>query len=288
MKYLKSFNESLDKNIIQDLEDICQELKDEGFTINIDNNSAQQFITIYKKIKYGYKWFTYKDIEDVFLRIQDYIKQQGYYAEIKLNNDKSYKTWCSKVKTEDEKTYCDFIWIIIQHGIKLSNTPITEHQSTEISDEEILKDVSEICYDLTDEDQFKVRGFSFGANPVFNDLKFRSSVALIDPNDHQPKRKKSLFIHIQKKLNNHRQSRFYYSEIEEVVERLKDYMSSLGFKFTTEFSVGSHNVTWLDGKPDNLKAKYNDNTGWTAEKYIISGFRIRFTKLISQEGGYIK
>lgn len=75
MKHLKQFNESKKDNIIQNIEDILQELKDDDFSINFDYNQDQERITI-NIIKYDILTNNeiYLNVREYLLSLIDYIK----------------------------------------------------------------------------------------------------------------------------------------------------------------------------------------------------------------------
>ena len=69
MKHLKRYNEVVDNNIIDTLKEICYELTDNGFEVVIDNDK----LTIKKRSSNRMISFSYSEIEDVLLRIEDYL-----------------------------------------------------------------------------------------------------------------------------------------------------------------------------------------------------------------------
>lgn len=83
MKHLKHIFESTHKEIKQDLEDICLELSDQGYSVNINTEIEQQFagrsrnfIVIIEKHPFI---INYKDIKDCVKRMEYYMKLNGYY-----------------------------------------------------------------------------------------------------------------------------------------------------------------------------------------------------------------
>lgn len=264
MKYLKSFNESLEPNIKQDLEDICQELKDEGFTIKIDVGKtttyppfAEYLITLYKISESGsdrtgrYKWFTYKFIEDVFLRMQDYTDQQGYDAKIKLhpvNWTPFGGQWGSKVKIEEEQESCDFIWIKIdkksdmkphnENIIPFPNDEIIQKLTTDnrISDE-IQQEIIEICYELNDIGltcEFITR-ISQGKTVIYlNDSELRQLKHSFFKATGEINMSSHLAIYVdydedfQDDIGNDKGS-FDTKDVEETLLRIQDYLKGIGY-----------------------------------------------------------
>lgn len=84
MKYLKYFNESaLSEDVMQDLNDICLELTDVGFKVDIYNEDDHKDVIIFKP---NHGLFKYKEVKDVVERIKDYIKDQNYSIEIEKVN----------------------------------------------------------------------------------------------------------------------------------------------------------------------------------------------------------
>ncbi len=95
MKYLKYFENinllripDWNNNVISDLKDICLELSDKGFTIDISHGSISSYVTIYKPNKYittvngnnlpsshngNYKEFDTNEISETLERIEEYL-----------------------------------------------------------------------------------------------------------------------------------------------------------------------------------------------------------------------
>lgn len=73
-------NESLPKDIEQDLKDICLELRDIGFNTYIYYHNNQHILQItYKKPNTeGDFRFEYKEVEEVVERIKDYMSSKEY------------------------------------------------------------------------------------------------------------------------------------------------------------------------------------------------------------------
>jgi len=87
MKHLKIFElyESSDnQEHIQFINDICLDISDLGFTVIIDevknrfSNDSIRVSISGEKLMYQYKPFTYDDISDVFERIIEYMKGEGF------------------------------------------------------------------------------------------------------------------------------------------------------------------------------------------------------------------
>src|ERR1035437_509314 len=83
MKHLKRFNERGTSEMLEDIRDICQELKDDGFYINIfqlDNYiliKLDNYILISKRLFTNHGSylgnFDYKDVSEVIERLKDYL-----------------------------------------------------------------------------------------------------------------------------------------------------------------------------------------------------------------------
>ncbi len=91
MKHLKKYNESVSEISLQDVEDICQELKDEGFQIyNIIthqsyNNKKLYIIEISRK-----GGFKYDDVKETLLRLKDYLGSSWIFGLLKRRWDIKY------------------------------------------------------------------------------------------------------------------------------------------------------------------------------------------------------
>lgn len=99
MKHLKKFNESLlpDKDIMQDIKDICLELEDEGIKILTNYGEATNTIDgqrvsrrlIYLSLIARERIFTSKEEKKFFIksketveRLKDYMSQKGYKVKV--------------------------------------------------------------------------------------------------------------------------------------------------------------------------------------------------------------
>lgn len=88
MKYLKPFNESIDNvyNILQNIEDILQDLKDDEFKIDAFGNKKDNSIIIriskdfsnYSK-DYTHINFLYEKSKDYIYRLIDYMNNEQYH-----------------------------------------------------------------------------------------------------------------------------------------------------------------------------------------------------------------
>ena len=95
MKYLIKYKLYENQNIteiIQDIDDICLELKDEGFTIIRHSSSfkgfldkeRESYLEIIKMIDEIEQPFEYEEVEDVVERLKDFMSQNGFKTEVNL------------------------------------------------------------------------------------------------------------------------------------------------------------------------------------------------------------
>ena len=75
MKYLRKFNESVDINVIKDIEDICLELNDVGEIYAKVNKLKNGSTYVYFDLKdhLDYDGFSFEDISEYVLRIKDFL-----------------------------------------------------------------------------------------------------------------------------------------------------------------------------------------------------------------------
>lgn len=107
MKHLKPYNETyITPNMKSEIEDICLELNDDGFTTTLVNHKSVSFNSSGNKIfkkdvscldigKRGYRInpFYYKEIEDVIERIKDYANSEGYQTDIHVRSYSDSSSW---------------------------------------------------------------------------------------------------------------------------------------------------------------------------------------------------
>ena len=95
MKYLKRFesNEFSISEIVDTIKDICLELKDDGFEIDVKSPGETRVKTIIIEIKH--KSFTFDKISEVYDRIKDYASQYEfkYYFKVKFLEKKYYTSY---------------------------------------------------------------------------------------------------------------------------------------------------------------------------------------------------
>ena len=79
MKYLKTYESVKNHEILQNIEDICLELNDNGFSYHINNNYGSFVdIEIRKGTDYDPNGFKWSEIEDVVERLKSYLIPMGY------------------------------------------------------------------------------------------------------------------------------------------------------------------------------------------------------------------
>lgn len=83
MKYLRKYNEALNSNIVQNIEDILQDLKDDEFYTKVIKNDNGINISIAKKepneeVRYLLIDQIYFEIKDYILQLIDYLKSESY------------------------------------------------------------------------------------------------------------------------------------------------------------------------------------------------------------------
>ena len=79
MKYIKSYKifEQSSAEISQTIEDICQDLKDDGFSIEVERGTFDDIYRILVFIR-NERSFTYEEISNVVDRITTYLKELDY------------------------------------------------------------------------------------------------------------------------------------------------------------------------------------------------------------------
>lgn len=99
MKHLNLFEDLFDKlnkekqvEIIETIQDICQDLTDDGFSYSIVSSEDSTFhlffwISIHKSNSLGHiLWFNVKDIQHVVDRLEGYLKSEGIYHETRYHD----------------------------------------------------------------------------------------------------------------------------------------------------------------------------------------------------------
>ena len=112
MKYIKKYKifESNNNDILEDLNDICLELKDSGFDISI-TQSSDQFESYFKieiALLMGKNriFFDFNDdIQDIIIRINQYMRELGYKTSYKANRD------IFIIRPDEKLRYTNGLWI---------------------------------------------------------------------------------------------------------------------------------------------------------------------------------
>lgn len=101
IKYKLYENQNLNE-IIQDIDDICLELKDKGFEIMKHSNGSKGFLqekwveydlSIFKYKEDEFEPFEYEEVEEVVERLKDYMSQNGFQTDVthRKNGSSYYK-----------------------------------------------------------------------------------------------------------------------------------------------------------------------------------------------------
>ena len=100
MKHIKTFNEivvikSVSDDMIEDIKDICQELKDDGFYVNVYQLDQCVLITKRKLLNNGSSYhlveFNYNDVSEVIERLKDYIGNRFLKTQAQMYMDHWYE-----------------------------------------------------------------------------------------------------------------------------------------------------------------------------------------------------
>lgn len=267
MKYLKRFEDlNTHDNIISDLKDICLELSDNGFTIDIVHGSISSYVTIYKPNKYNsnYKEFDTNEISETLDRIEEYLGDK--WVDTSLSKSGSGYHYSHEVNTKV---------IIAEVEFKLANKnpyfnikPFSESKGMK----DTIEDIKDICLELQDNGFFiEVNGLSgyqenehwqqilIGKNKDMDD--YLSSDSYDD-----------LFDNVYYK----------YEEVRDVVERLKQYLGDKliainicsydGSLTDDDFDTDNDKLVWnkLNNKVDAVIPNY-----WYL--YNVYAVKIEFT-----------
>ncbi len=122
MKHLRKYNESKEEISLQDVKDICQELEDEGFQVDLKEcgilkyYGCECFYIRIRKNTRTIKYFEYKDVKEVLLRLRDYIG----HAMTSIHFCMSEFRIVTDCKIDDD-SICG-----IYRGVTFSNPPMTE------------------------------------------------------------------------------------------------------------------------------------------------------------------
>ncbi len=267
MKYLKRFNETLFdqwSDILENIKDICLDLSDNGFSVSYriinnclnpnvsDGNHLNLIITIGKVNRYktsspkSTKEFKYNDIKEVVERLRYYLSHlSGYKSSANLDANPKIKSIL-----DDRLYHVMNVNIDIEKYriYNMSMRKVVEQSNPFLKISELNNNLEDICLELED------IGFS---------------VYIQTDN----------YVSITKGFN----GRFKYKEVEEVVNRLKEY---LGDRYTEEHILiysRSGYGNWIDVTEDEIKrleledaeANRHSNTGKLMERGI-GGVKINF------------
>jgi len=240
MKNIKSYKlfESENSNIISDIEDICLDLSDNGFIINTgyqvgENGSKNSYLFIYK----AKGRFKFDDVSETLKRVKEYLGDM-WISEKFISRDDLH----GFIKKIDVDTNIDIVEVIFQ----LPNTNWNIKQFNEMGyfnwskhlnkkpelPDEVIQTIRDICLELND------MGFRVFTNQLgFNKLGKREGIY---PN-----------ITIFRNGNG-----FMFSEIEEVVNRLTDYMDKLGYKLELKKTWVDNHGKYKQGKLFEVNIKF--------------------------------
>jgi hypothetical protein len=106
--------ESMNNDIENDISDICFDIKDLGYTVNIqineykDNPGILELVVDIFNFKIYPDFFTFnEDVKNVVLRIYQYMRELGWYSNLSINSGirdikkKFYIRPDEKMRTED-------------------------------------------------------------------------------------------------------------------------------------------------------------------------------------------
>ena len=193
IKNYKSFKnnfliESSTDDVIKDIKEICYDLTDYNkFEISIDKTFEGDYdyaLSIYSTIDS----FLLEEVEEVLLRVKNYLGIGRYIgcSAIKVNN--YFGIGLKNVSDTDKLRLINIKFSIYNWHSKY------ESSITQFPDDDTKKDIFEICYDLTDFGIFEIDIYPF--------MDTKNFIIVIN-------RKKDLFL---------------LEQVEEVIERLKNYL----------------------------------------------------------------
>ena len=235
MKYLKRFNESHTDDIIENVKDILLPINDMGYDISVNhyiiNGDTNQLII--RVVTYVDKPLLITDeVKEEFIRMKDYLHSEGYdsiKAKFYLEN-----------RSQDEKDIDDFINIhtreVPPSHISYVKEPIVNllftakkkllkrfNESKQL-DQSVIDECKDILLELED------KGIKTNIHSYINDQQYNRIINL-----------KNNWI----QFYFSRKEEFDYSDIEDVVERLKSYLSeyNLHIKWQNQAERGENKPT---------------------------------------------
>lgn len=214
------FFEIFDIEVIRNIEDICQELKDESWYLSLYSWGENDFsIYLSSNLKNINRKFILSEITEYVYRLIEYAKSEklnceleiletfpGKWEDVPLELDENREIHSLKIKfIKPQKP------IGLKHIFEMDN--IKKYLSKFIGDQksmdDVKKDIEDICLELSDV------GFTckvYSAFCCFGEYT------------------KSYFtININRLTTNYSAIPFHYYEIEEVVDRMKDYMEDFNY-----------------------------------------------------------
>lgn len=214
MKYLKSYKlfESIDTNIKSDIEDIVIELTDCEIYYDISDRkywkngtNSEEALIIYLRDNQN-RFFTIKDIEDVLLRLKEYLKTTDYSIDLSIPDSDDYMTFDEFIEEfSGEELY--HVNMIIYYNPRISSFQ-RKYESKQL-ETSVIDECKDILVELED------KGIKTNIHSNFS-----SGVSLV--NRDGSLNKSWLSIHLSRK------EEFQYSDIEDVIERLKSFLSEYG------------------------------------------------------------
>lgn len=252
MKHLKSYTlyekvsketklfESIDANIKSDIEDIVIELTDCEIYYEISDRkywkywknsfNSEEALIIYLRDNQR-RFFTIKDIEDVLLRLKDYLKMTDYSIDLSIPDSDDYLTFDEFIEEfSGEELY--HVNMIVYYNPRISSfqRKYTAHEDfyeSNVLNQSIIDDCKDILLELED------IGIKTNIHSHFNtgislvkkesDWKVISTMnkQVVDVNTSKYN-KNWITVHLNRK------EEFTYSDIEDAIERLKSYLSEFG------------------------------------------------------------
>jgi hypothetical protein len=118
MKYIKKYKifES-NNNILEDLNDICLELKDSGLDVKIKENGNTHLkrapniysILIERRIRDNYYFEFNSEIKETIIRVDQYMRELGYKTKYTTNYNYSENVFI--IRPDEKLRYLNGLWI---------------------------------------------------------------------------------------------------------------------------------------------------------------------------------
>lgn len=237
MKYLKLFEATDILEVEQTIKEICLELEDEGFEITLNNIFTGGRISVpltlnmslLRHSNMGLRTFIYDEVSEVIERIRDYMRTQGYATYV--NKKYAFKDPSINKFKSDPLLDVYISFLEIPKHIRKFNESIDQA----ISDE-VKSDLKDICLDLSDE------GFTVNIKGIIPPSKDRIFQGTILGSVKILKIRERTFEPFRSKFHE-----FKYSDVQEYIERIKDYLTPLGYDITIYVieSKGEGEVKWI-------------------------------------------